>query len=146
MSQNALTQRRSSASESSSPATPSHAGERILYGQRINGVVRVTDRPADRPGRSYLIERGLEHDGYSALKALVADYTSQAGRARRDPDGDEPGPPHDRAGSGVSRASLTALRSRPARRLPLPDLRTLRVRAVGATAPHPTGPHLEGER
>jgi len=53
-------------------------GERILYGQRINGVVRVTDRPAGQPGRSYLIERGLERDGYEALKALVADYTSQA--------------------------------------------------------------------
>ena len=55
-------------------------GERILYGQRINGVVRVTDRPAGRSGRSYLIERGLERDGYSALKALVADYTAQADR------------------------------------------------------------------
>jgi len=55
-------------------------GERILFGQRINGVVRVTDRPADRPGRSYLVERGLEQDGYSALKALLADYTDQAQR------------------------------------------------------------------
>lgn len=56
------------------------AGERILYGQRINGIVRVTDRPAGGRGRSYLIERGLEQDGYSAVKALVADYTRQAGR------------------------------------------------------------------
>ena len=55
-------------------------GERILYGQRINGFVRVTDRPAGRSGRSYLIERGLERDGYSALKALLMDYTSQAER------------------------------------------------------------------
>jgi len=55
-------------------------GERILYGQRINGVVRVTDRPSGARGRSYLIERGLERDGYAALKALVADYTSQAER------------------------------------------------------------------
>jgi len=52
--------------------------ERVLYGQRINGVVRVTDRPAGQSGRCYLIERGLERDGYEALKALVADYTSQA--------------------------------------------------------------------
>ncbi len=55
-----------------------YGGERILYGQRIDGVVRVTDRPADGPGRSYLVERGLEGDGYTALKALVADYTGQA--------------------------------------------------------------------
>ncbi|MGA2321237.1 MAG: hypothetical protein ABSG95_10935 [Solirubrobacteraceae bacterium] len=55
-------------------------GERILYGQRINGVVRVTDRPSAEGGRSYLVERGLELDGYSALKALVADYTRVARR------------------------------------------------------------------
>jgi hypothetical protein len=53
-------------------------GERILYGQRINGSVRITDRPASGAGRAYLVERELEQDGYSALKALVADYTSQA--------------------------------------------------------------------
>lgn len=53
-------------------------GERILYGQRIDGVVRVTDRPADGPGRAYLVECGLERDGYTALRALVADYTRQA--------------------------------------------------------------------
>jgi hypothetical protein len=48
------------------------AGERILYGQRIDGVVRVTDRPAQPDGRSYLVERGLETKG--ELDALVADY------------------------------------------------------------------------
>jgi hypothetical protein len=53
-------------------------GERVLYGQRINGIVRITDRPASGMGRSYLVERELEQDGYSALKALVADYISQA--------------------------------------------------------------------
>ncbi|HEV2924169.1 MAG TPA: hypothetical protein VGW98_09070 [Solirubrobacteraceae bacterium] len=52
--------------------------ERILYGQRINGVVRVTDRPANGPGRSYLVECGLEQEGYSALEALLADYIRQA--------------------------------------------------------------------
>jgi hypothetical protein len=55
-----------------------HRGERVLYGQRIDGVVRVTDRPVDGVGRSYLVDCGLEGDGYSALKALVADYTRQA--------------------------------------------------------------------
>jgi len=62
------------------------AGEqRVIYGQRIDGAVRLTDCPAARSGRSYLIERGLEQDGYSALKALVADYTQQAERLDRVP-------------------------------------------------------------
>ncbi len=54
------------------------SGERVIYGQRINGGVRITDRPAGGDGRSYLVERELEQDGYSALKALVADYIEQA--------------------------------------------------------------------
>jgi hypothetical protein len=54
--------------------------ERILYGQRVDGVVRVTDVPAHGHGRAYLVERELEHDGYSAPKALVADYVAQADR------------------------------------------------------------------
>lgn len=53
-------------------------GERVLYGQRIKGSVRITDRPAAGAGRAHLVERELEQDGYSALKALVADYTEQA--------------------------------------------------------------------
>jgi hypothetical protein len=53
-------------------------GERVLYGQRVNGVVRVTDVPAGARGRAYLVERELERDGYAAVKALVADYTAQA--------------------------------------------------------------------
>jgi hypothetical protein len=55
-------------------------GERILYGQRVNDVVRVTDRPARGDDRSYLVERGLDGDGYSALETLVADYTREAVR------------------------------------------------------------------
>jgi hypothetical protein len=53
-------------------------GERVLYGQRVNGVVRVTDVPARGRGRAYLVERELEQDGYDALKALVTDYLDQA--------------------------------------------------------------------
>jgi hypothetical protein len=52
--------------------------ERVLYGQRVGSVVRVTDVPVDRPGRAYLVERGLEEDGYAALLALVADYLETA--------------------------------------------------------------------
>ena len=54
------------------------AGERVLYGQRIRGVVRVTDVPARARGRAYLVERELEQDGYDALNALVSDYLDQA--------------------------------------------------------------------
>jgi hypothetical protein len=62
------------------------AGEqRVLYGQRINGRVRLTDRPADGSGRSYLVESGLEVDGFEALKTLVVDYIEQAGELDRVP-------------------------------------------------------------
>ena len=56
------------------------AGERVLYGQRINGVVRLTDVPLTADGRAYLVERELEQDGNAALQALVADYVEQAQR------------------------------------------------------------------
>jgi len=51
-------------------------GERILYGQRIDGIVRITDRPTDQGGRAYLVERGV--DTKSELDALIADYLHQA--------------------------------------------------------------------
>ena len=53
-------------------------GERVLYGQRVNGVVRVTDVPAGGRGRAYLVERELEQDGYGALNAMLSDYLDQA--------------------------------------------------------------------
>jgi hypothetical protein len=52
--------------------------ERVLYEQRINGAIRLTDRPAAGDGRSYLVECELEQDGDPALKALVIDYIEQA--------------------------------------------------------------------
>jgi hypothetical protein len=57
------------------------SGERVLYGQRVDGVVRVSDHPATHGVRCYLVERELEQEGpgaYAALKALVADYLDQA--------------------------------------------------------------------
>jgi hypothetical protein len=57
------------------------SGERVLCGQRVAGVVRVSDHPAADGGRCYLVERELEQEGpgaYVALKALVADYLDQA--------------------------------------------------------------------
>lgn len=56
--------------------------ERILHGQRVNGVVRVSDHPATGRSRVFLVERGLEQDGYGALQALVADYMRES--VRRD--------------------------------------------------------------
>lgn len=56
------------------------AGERVIYGQRINGCVRITDCPSSAGGRAFLIDRELERDGFSALNALVADYAEQARR------------------------------------------------------------------
>jgi hypothetical protein len=40
-------------------------GERVLVGQRVDGVVQVTDRPLGRPGRSYLVESGISSMGSS---------------------------------------------------------------------------------
>ena len=54
--------------------------ERIIYGQRVATVVRITDVPAKPSGRAYLVERGLEEDGHAALLALVQDYLDQANR------------------------------------------------------------------
>jgi hypothetical protein len=53
-------------------------GERVLYGQRINGAVAVVDVPASDQGRVYLIERHRE--GKAALDALVADYLTTSRR------------------------------------------------------------------
>ena len=63
-------------------------GERILYGQRIDGIVRVTDRPAQPNGRSYLVERGLETKG--ELDALVCDYPKVAADLAEVPAGHAP--------------------------------------------------------
>jgi hypothetical protein len=52
------------------------AGERVLYGQRVLGIVRLVDVPASGCGRRYIIERGLT--SIAELKAIVADYLQQA--------------------------------------------------------------------
>lgn len=51
---------------------------RRLIGQRVDGVVRVTDEPAGGQGRAYLVERELESK--AALDALVDDYLTKAER------------------------------------------------------------------
>jgi hypothetical protein len=51
-------------------------GERILVGQRVDGLVRVNDVPADGRGRCYLVEP--EVGSMAEIEALVADYTQKA--------------------------------------------------------------------
>jgi hypothetical protein len=52
-------------------------GDRVLIGQRVDGIVRITDCPADgQPGRRYLVEDGLER--LSELQALIDDYLAKA--------------------------------------------------------------------
>jgi hypothetical protein len=50
--------------------------ERIVFGQRVDGVARVIDKPAATNGRSFLVERGLSSK--SELEALVRDYVAQS--------------------------------------------------------------------
>jgi hypothetical protein len=52
------------------------AGERVIYGQRVLGVVRLVDEPADGHGRRFIIERELTV--MAELEAIVADYLEQA--------------------------------------------------------------------
>ena len=50
-------------------------GERVVYGQRLLGVVRLVDEPAAGDGRRYVIERELTV--MAELEAIVADYLAQ---------------------------------------------------------------------
>jgi hypothetical protein len=52
------------------------SGERVIYGQRILGVVRLVDVPIAGHGRRYVIERELTC--MAELEAIVADYLQQA--------------------------------------------------------------------
>jgi hypothetical protein len=59
--------------------TVRRGGERILYGQRVDGRVRITDRPAcpvDKEHRAHLVENDLESK--AEVDALVADYLASA--------------------------------------------------------------------
>jgi hypothetical protein len=52
------------------------AGERVIHGQRILGVVRLVDNPASCEGRRFVIERELVT--MAELEAIVTDYLQQA--------------------------------------------------------------------
>lgn len=61
-------------------------GERVVCAQFANGVLDLIDLPASGRGRRYLIERGLDlRSGAAVLRALVADYLSQAETLRAVP-------------------------------------------------------------
>jgi hypothetical protein len=94
------TMTRDGATDASDPESPGHDRRQLVLdatsrqvtvdavatvpeGQRIDGMVRVTDRPARRGGRAYLVERGLETK--SELDALIADYLQQATKLETPP-------------------------------------------------------------
>ena len=52
------------------------AGERVIHGQRVLGVVRLADDPVFANGRHYVIERELTT--MAELDAIVTDYLEQA--------------------------------------------------------------------
>ena len=52
------------------------AGERVIQGQRVLGVVRLIDAPASGEGRRYVIERELTT--MAEIEALVADYVRES--------------------------------------------------------------------
>ena len=54
------------------------AGERLILGQRVCGLVRLVDIPATGRGRRYLIERELT--SMAELEAIVRDYLGEAAR------------------------------------------------------------------
>ena len=97
----------SRASASSSRATAWIRGERILVGQRIDGVVAVADVPAGDHGRVYLVERHVESN--AALDGLVAAYLADCQR-RGQPAALCPTPrgPRRRSARGKPAHSLTA--------------------------------------
>ena len=55
---------------------PTPRGERVLLAQRVDGRVRVTDRPLRRGGRAYLVAGWVQ--SLDELHALQADYLAQA--------------------------------------------------------------------
>jgi len=53
-------------------------GPRVLYAQRVNGQVAISDVPAHDSGRVYLVERHVESQ--AAMAGVVADYLAESAR------------------------------------------------------------------
>jgi len=66
--------------------------ERVLYAQRINGRVAVSDVPAHDIGRVYLLERHIESQ--AALHGLISAYLDDS-RHRGEPAARVPAEPRD---------------------------------------------------
>jgi hypothetical protein len=54
------------------------AGERILYGQHVDGQVALVDAPAGDQGRVYLLERHV--DSKVELDGIVSEYAERSER------------------------------------------------------------------
>lgn len=52
--------------------------ERVIYRQQVNGYARLTDKPADEKGRSYLIDSELGPDDEDLIVGILRDYLEQA--------------------------------------------------------------------
>lgn len=52
--------------------------DRVLIGQRVDGIVHIYDEPRDGNGRRYFVEAGFESK--AELAVLLADYRRQAAR------------------------------------------------------------------
>src|SRR4051794_26645797 len=63
-------------------------GERVVYGHRVLGVVRLVDHPARGRGRRYVIERGL-----TVLAELRRSWPTTSSRPRSGTRSRRPAPP-----------------------------------------------------
>ena len=69
--------------------TVTRGGARALCGQRVLGVVRLTDVPLEPGGRAYLVERGLEEEGPNATAGVDRGLSASGGGSRCRPNGGE---------------------------------------------------------
>ena len=67
------------------PAAPAIDGGWPRRFTTASGAVRVIDRPAHGSARSFLVQQGLERDGYAALQALIAACGGQSERRDEPP-------------------------------------------------------------
>jgi hypothetical protein len=77
--------------------------ERTLIGQRIDGIPRVTDEPADEAqGETYIVEPQIE-ESKSELDGIIADYIERARELGRPPLQPFPGDALDRLADAMHR-------------------------------------------
>ncbi len=129
--------------------------ERVLYGQRIAGCVRITDRPATGCGRSYLVERELRAGRLLGAEGARGRLHRAVSRARRGPDGEQR---HQVAARARRLGCVVAPRSAECPRRAHGDRTQQLCRRAGPSqfshaaragergnGPHPAGPDLSKE-